>query len=172
MPGPDLVQCPASCLVLLRPACNCAAPAAAWSRAVGTVPRGHRAGNVGSSDELGGGPRREAPSPDWNKVAVLAAQPGSIDLARCSSQRAGPAPGRLPGSPGVGTHWGVGLFMWSWGRQAYHPVRGGGQGVSGTSARGRAGGGGRAVDSESHSQPMLGSWRWDMTLLPSHCLKS
>ena len=51
----------------------------------------------------GGGPERKAPGPDWNKVPGLGAQPGSIDLARCSSHWAGPAPGRLPVFPGVGT---------------------------------------------------------------------
>lgn len=71
-----------------------------------------------------GGPERKAPSPDWNKVAALGTQPGVIDLARCSSHQAGPAPGRLPAFPGVGTPWGngfscghgVGMPPSTWGR--------------------------------------------------------
>lgn len=72
----------------------------------------------------GRGSGRKAPSADWNKVEALGAQPGLIDLARCSSHRAGPAPGRLPVFPGVGTPWGnsfscgygVGLPPSTWGR--------------------------------------------------------
>lgn len=94
--------------------------------------RGHGAGNVGcwtgpgrgGSSGLGGGPERKAPGPDWNKVSALGAQPGFIDLARCSSHQAGPAPGRLPVFPGVGTPWGngfscgcgVGMPPSTWGR--------------------------------------------------------
>lgn len=72
--------------------------------------RGHGARNVG----CWAGPGRDgsggcAPGPDWNKVAALGAQPGFTDLAWCSSHRVGPAPGRLPVFPGVGTPWGNGL---------------------------------------------------------------
>lgn len=124
--------------------------------------RGHGAGNVGCwagpgrgiSSALGGGPERKAPSPDWNKVAALGAQPGFIDLARCSSHQAGPAPGRLPVFPGVGTPWGngfscghgVGMPPSTWGK----PGRWGHAGS----------GGGRPGDLKSHSQQMSGSWRW------------
>lgn len=88
-----------------------------WTQATGTAPQGSRGfkrGLLGRAREgqrwgLGQGPGRKAPSPDWNKVAAPGAQPGFIDLARCSSHRAGPAPGRLPVFPGVGTPWGNGL---------------------------------------------------------------
>lgn len=51
-------------------------------------------------------------------------EPGFIDLARCSGYQAGPAPGRLPVFPGVGTPWGngfscgcgVGMPPSTWGR--------------------------------------------------------
>lgn len=72
----------------------------------------------------GRGSGAEGARADWNKVAALGAQPGFIDLARCSSHQAGPVPGRLPAFPGVGTPWGngfscgsgVGLPPSTWGR--------------------------------------------------------
>lgn len=87
-------------------------PQMVWKQTLGTAPQGSRGwkhglwGRVRERRQLGlgGGPERKAPGPDWNKVA--GAQPGSIDLARCSSHQAGPAPGRLPVFPGVGTPWG------------------------------------------------------------------
>lgn len=122
---------------------------------MGTAPQGSRGwerGLLGRAWEgLGGGPERKAPSADWNKVAALGAQPGFIDLARCSSHQAGPGPGRLPAFPGVGTPWGngfscgygVGLPPSTWGR----PGRWGHAAVGGSG------------DPESYSLPMSGSWR-------------
>lgn len=162
MPGPDptptsgrvLLGAPPSSSMFL----NCPSPGRlqpVWSPAVGTSPQGSQGwtrGLLGRAREgLGGGPERKAPSADWNKVAALGAQPGFIDLAWCSSHRAGPAPGRLPVFPGVGTPWGngfscgsgVGLPPSTWGRP----------GRWGHASSGGAG------DLESHSQQMSGSWR-------------
>lgn len=113
---------------------------------------GLETGAAGQGPVLGGGPERKAPSPDWNKVAAPGAQPGSIDLARCSSHQAGPAPGRLPVFPGVGTPWGngfscgrgVGMPPSTWGR----PGRGGHAGSGGVWRLG------------THSWQMSGSRRW------------
>lgn len=75
-----------------------------WSPAVGTSPRGSRGWTRGLLGGawwgLGGGPERKAPRADWSKVAALGAQPGSIDLARCSSHRAGCRFSQVWGHPG------------------------------------------------------------------------
>lgn len=123
---------------------------------MGTAPersQGWTRGQLGRG--WAGVPReRKAPSPDWNKVAALGAQPGSIDLARCSSHWAGPEPGRLPAFPGVGTPRGEWLFMWSWARHTTQHV-----GEARASGAQWLVSGGLFGDSESRSQQMSGSWR-------------
>lgn len=125
MPGPEPASALSSMLVNHPSPVR---PQPKWSQATGTAPQGSRGWKRGLQGRVwerpGGGPERKAPGPDWNKVAALGAQPGFIDLARCSSHRAGPALGRLPVFPGVGTPWGngfscgcgVGLPPSTWGR--------------------------------------------------------